>query len=124
MKGLEITRDDVGDVTVLYLKGELTVDDVPEAKAEFDRLLAEKRVKLVLELSEVEYIGSSGLSALLLLSQQAREGGGELKIAAPRPLTKEAMSFFGLLPVVRIYADVAAAKASFGKESDKSDEST
>ncbi|WP_027000344.1 STAS domain-containing protein [Eisenibacter elegans] len=54
----------------------------PEVKATFISLNAEGMRNLVLDLSEVKYVDSSGLSALLIANRLCSDAGGSLILAA------------------------------------------
>jgi anti-sigma B factor antagonist len=53
----------------------------PELKGEFLILCTPQTKELVLDLSEVEFCDSSGLSALLIAERKMRENGGSVKLA-------------------------------------------
>ena len=54
------------------------------AKAEFTILLSEDLNKLVVDMSEVEYCDSSGLSSLLLAFRILQSQEGHIRIAVPQ----------------------------------------
>ncbi len=56
----------------------------PKLKTEFLVLLSEPPYKIALDLSEVEYVDSSGLGALLLGVRQAREKRGKMVLVNPQ----------------------------------------
>ncbi|MEN8193076.1 MAG: STAS domain-containing protein [Bacteroidota bacterium] len=53
-------------------------------KAEFTILLSDEITKLVIDMSEVEYCDSSGLSSLLLAFRILQSQEGHIRIAAPQ----------------------------------------
>ncbi|WP_274383643.1 anti-sigma factor antagonist [Saccharothrix deserti] len=61
--GIRLTR--VGDVLVVGVSGELDMDTVPEVRATVLSGLSETPSALVLDLSDVVFFSSSGLSLLL-----------------------------------------------------------
>jgi len=64
---------DVGGVTVLVLKGELDVSTSAELERELDRLGG--RDSVVVDLRELQFIDSTGLSVLVRAHQRAVEAG-------------------------------------------------
>ena len=69
--------EEVDDIAVMRLK-EQRLDSMvaPDLKAQILILLSnEKRGKIIVDLSQVEYADSSGLGALLFSLRQAREMG-------------------------------------------------
>ena len=69
--------------------------------------------KLVLDLSGVEFIDSSGLGILLTLLRQLDENGGDLRIAAPSRVVAALFKMTRMNRVFEIFPDIAAAVASF-----------
>ena len=71
-----------GSATVFSLQErKLDVSISPELKGEFILLCRPTLRTLVVDLSEVEFCDSSGLSALLIAERQMRQHGGEVKLA-------------------------------------------
>lgn len=116
MTGLVVQRKDIGKITVLSLKGEVDLNEVPALRQRFDDLILSGRVWIVLDLEEMTYIGSSGLGVLLTAYKGIKEAKGEIKLAAPAQLTRDAMHFFGLIPVLEVHDTVAAAVSAFNEE--------
>lgn len=53
----------------------------PEMKGEFLILCTPQTTDLIIDLSDVEFCDSSGLSALLIAERRMRENGGSVKLA-------------------------------------------
>ncbi len=53
----------------------------PELKGEFLILCTPQTADLIVDLSDVEFCDSSGLSALLIAERRMRENGGSVKLA-------------------------------------------
>jgi len=113
MKKIQIRREDSGEITILSLEGELSAEWVPQFQDYLHDLIEENRVKIVLDLTRVDYIGSSGLSTLLTVAGELKRKGGGLALAGAQPLAREAMEIFGLLKLVNAYDTVEEAKAEF-----------
>jgi len=70
-----------GDATVLKLKERKLDSSVsPELKGEFLLLCKPKVRSLVVDLADVEFCDSSGLSALLIAERKMKEHGGSVKL--------------------------------------------
>ncbi|MBI5020113.1 MAG: STAS domain-containing protein [Ignavibacteriales bacterium] len=76
----EITKD--GKATILKLHGrKLDSTVAPELKAEFLILCKPKNsTKLIIDLKEVQFCDSSGLSALLIADRTMRQHGGTVHL--------------------------------------------
>jgi len=85
----------IGGVTVISVVGRLDVDAVEEVGTAMKNVAESPDVKLVLDLAEVSYMSSRGLSLLLELMHAAREAGGALRLAAVQPLVNEVLEISG-----------------------------
>ncbi|OHB66545.1 MAG: hypothetical protein A2V70_05260 [Planctomycetes bacterium RBG_13_63_9] len=70
---------------------------------------------VVFDLQNVPLIDSAGLELLLDFTEQFRELGGALKLAAPSPLCRDILSITGLGGSVEIFRDALAAAGSFAR---------
>jgi anti-sigma B factor antagonist len=80
---LEITVDQTDDYTVCHPSGELdafTVGQFREALAELGG-----SGRLLIDLSGVPFLDSTGLGALIGGVRRAREAGGDVAVYGPRP---------------------------------------
>jgi anti-anti-sigma factor len=62
-------------IRALAVRGELDMNTVPELEAEIDRALAGEGVAVMLDLSDCEFIDSTGIA--LIVRTWQRVGGGE-----------------------------------------------
>ena len=85
----------VDDVTVVTLAGRLDVDAVGEIGDDLKKVAEERSVKLVLDMLDVSYMSSRGLSLLLELMHATREAGGSLRLAGVQPLVSEVLEISG-----------------------------
>ena len=53
-------------------------------------------------------------ASLLVTVKECRRAGGDLRLAALQPQVERVLSIAGFTGIMQIYADVAAAVASFG----------
>jgi anti-sigma B factor antagonist len=75
-----------GLTTVVAIAGEITFSNVNGLGRELAGVLQAGARNLVIDLSDVAFIDSSGLSALLAASAQARERGGAVALVhGPQP---------------------------------------
>ncbi len=78
-------------------------------KAEFTILLTEDVNKLVVDMSEVEYCDSSGLSSLLLAFRIIQSQEGHIRIAAPQKSVRTLIQISQLDRILPIYDSVEEA---------------
>src|SRR5258708_7120114 len=67
------------------------------------------RVRLVVDLSGVDFCDSTGVNVLLAAHRQARETGGDLELAAPRPAVRKILQVTGLEAVFTVTDNPAQA---------------
>ncbi|MCX7028201.1 MAG: STAS domain-containing protein [Spirochaetes bacterium] len=96
--------------SVIALSGRLNGASAPEFKHEIKRIVDLGRTGLVVDLSGVVFVDSSGLSALISGLKSAREAGGFFRLAGLRDQPASVIKLMMLDRVFDIYADVEAAK--------------
>jgi len=111
---IEIKERQVGDVTILELKGRLALGEVcSKFQEKLQTLIASGRTKLLLECSEVTALDSQAISALVRGLISARNRGGQLKLLKPSPRALHVLEITHLLSVIESFDDEAKALASF-----------
>lgn len=83
-----------------------------ELKAEFLILAQSDVEKLIIDLTEVEYIDSGGLSALLLARRQMVDNEGDVRLVGVRPEVQSLLSLTQLDRVFPTYTTIAEAVAA------------
>lgn len=78
---IQITRRDVGDVTVLDLKGKLAGEAGPTLSDTVETLVQDGRQQVLLNLGEVSFVDSGCLGTLLSLRGVVAKPGGVLKLS-------------------------------------------
>ena len=95
-ESLEITSAAGPDgLRILRVVGRLDSRGTPQFVRECG-LDAGPSTSLVLNLSGVTFLSSSGVGALLALSERARESGQEVRIAAPAPVVQATLNLLNL----------------------------
>ncbi|HUD38157.1 MAG TPA: STAS domain-containing protein [Streptosporangiaceae bacterium] len=107
---LKVTSQPQGDHVVMSVHGEIDLYTVPRLQRELTSVLATgDPVRLVVDLSGVDFCDSTGVNVLLAAHRQAREKGGNLELAAPRPAVRKILQVTGLETVFTVIDDPAAA---------------
>ncbi len=97
---MELTREKVGDITVVTLQGEhLDAGNTKDFKQDVAATV-EPNAKVVLDLHQVEFVDSSGCGAILSYLRQLKSAGGDLKLCA---VTKPVRSLFELVRMHRVF---------------------
>jgi anti-sigma B factor antagonist len=111
---LEIHEREREGITILELVGRITVG--PEASAVRERcaqLAAAGKVNLVLELSGVDFIDSTGLGALVMCATSLRKAGGNVKLVNLNRRNIELLVMTKLATVFEIFTDEQDAINSY-----------
>jgi anti-sigma B factor antagonist len=112
---MTITQRDVGDVTVLDLKGRLVLGEGDLLLREHvNDLVARGRLRLVLNLRDVTYIDSAGVGMLVAKFLTARRAGGNLKLLHLGARSRHVMTITRLTSVFQRFESEGEAVASFG----------
>jgi anti-sigma B factor antagonist len=113
---LKITDRTVDGVAVELLEGRIVLGVESNALREkIKSLLAAGQKKVVLNMSDVTYIDSSGLGTLVASHSSARTQGASLKLANLGAKFQEILQVTKLVTVFDAYDSEAAAIASFSK---------
>jgi anti-sigma B factor antagonist len=84
----------------------------PELKGEFLVICKPQLKELIVDLSEVEFCDSSGLSALLIAERKMRENGGTVKLVGLHKKVLSLIKISHLDRAFQIYTSVAKATKS------------
>jgi anti-anti-sigma factor len=106
-------RDSDG-VFIVHVKGELDISHEEELRAELNRGVAENNGGIVVDLTECEFIDSSGVRALLLGREAQRadaDGQGGLVIASGSTQIVRILSVMGVDEAIPIRRTVVEAIA-------------
>jgi anti-sigma B factor antagonist len=113
---LQKTTRQVGDVTVVDLHGRIVLGEESAAVRDMvANLLSEGHVKILLNMSGLEYMDSSGLGMLVSSVASVRKAGGEMKLVNLSNKVDDLMEVTRLYTVFDIEDDEQKALASFGK---------
>ncbi len=107
---LKVTCRPQGEYVVMSVQGEIDLYTVPRLQRELAGVLASAGpVRLVVDLSGVDFCDSTGVNVLLAAHRQARETGGDLELAAPRPAVRKILQVTGLEAVFTVTDNPAQA---------------
>ncbi len=112
---VKLTTRQVGDVTVIDAEGKITLGEGSSMFREAIRDLAAKgSKKLLLNLSEVTYIDSSGIGELVSGFTTVTNHGGALKLLKLTKRVKDLLQITKLYTVFEVHEEEASAVRSFG----------
>jgi len=97
---MNYTRSDTDGRTVLSVGGHLDARSAPELRPELDRLVTDGRTNIVVDLSGLSLIDSSGVGALVGLYKRVRASGGEVQFVG---VTSQPLVIFQLLRLDMVF---------------------
>jgi anti-sigma B factor antagonist len=101
---MQIEERIVGNVTILDLKGKITLGEGDEAlKDKINSLLHQDRKKLLLNLAGVPYIDSAGLGEVVRTYTTVSRQGGQLKLVNLTKRITDLLSITKLLTVFETF---------------------
>ena len=92
--------DRTGDTATVRLHGEVDVMVVDQVRVAMTDALAAGPRSVVIDLSDLSFIDSTGLGALIFGFQRARDSGVAFKLAGPTSGVRKILVLSGLLEVV------------------------
>jgi anti-sigma B factor antagonist len=103
-------------ITILDLKGRLVVGDANLLREKVGEHSAEGRIKVALNLAEVDYIDSTGLGTMVICFTSLQRAGGALKLYSLNRRNIELLLLTKLSTVFQIFGDEQEAVNSFFPE--------
>jgi len=100
-------------LAVAQLQGRLDLLSAPDVKTRLAAMVAAGQRRLVVDLTQVQFIDSSGLGALIGGLKVARQAGGDLRIASPGEQARMVLQLTTLDRILRPYRSVEDALAGF-----------
>ena len=95
--------------SILPLEGEIDLHVSPQLSASLAALIADRPPQLVVDLSQVTYIDSSGLAALIQAMQNVERYGGNFALCGLQESVRPIFEIARLDQVFRIFPDTASA---------------
>ena len=113
-QNLTITTERHGDTAVLILSGRIDVHAAGRMREACRQAVAEGAADLVLDLSAVPFVSSTGLGSFLVLHQEQEQRGRRVVFAGLQPTPRHVLEVLNLAPYLELADDVPAALALLG----------
>jgi anti-sigma B factor antagonist len=97
---------------VLALTGEIDLHVSPVITASLTAMIEKKPERMVIDLSDVTYIDSAGLAALIQAMQKVEAYGGKFSLAGLQETVRSIFEISRLNQVFQIFPDTDAALAA------------
>jgi anti-anti-sigma factor len=113
--GLDISIRESGDVTILDLRGRLTISggESELLSGHLKELVAKGVRKLLLNMADLSQVDSSGVGIIIGTYVSLKRHGGDLRLLRPGGRVLQVLTVLHLLDIVPSFDDEAQALASF-----------
>jgi len=104
---LEVTTREVGDHTVIKLKGEVDIYTAPSLRETIVDTVEKGRYKIAVDLDEVVFLDSTGLGVLVGGLKRVKQHDGELGIICNQEKILRIFKITGLTKIFVMYDSVS-----------------
>ncbi|ARN81295.1 STAS domain-containing protein [Methylocystis bryophila] len=109
---MDLTHEISEDMLVIKPRGRVDSDTAGAFEARCASLIGEGPTKVIVDFSELDYISSAGLRALLIAAKTAQSLGGALTLCGLRGGVEKVMSVSGFDTLLGAHAGIAEAAAA------------
>jgi len=96
-------------LTVVTPHGDLDTAAADRFKRVLDDLLAQQRLRILLDLGAVPYLDSTGLGALVSAMRRVRAVGGDIRVCALQPDVRSVLEITRLTKIITVHGSRADA---------------
>ena len=102
-----------GNIAVVSIEGSLDTNTSKEADDQLTKWVDEGSVKLLIDLTNLDYISSSGLRILLATSKKLKPLKGEMRICGLNETVNEVFEISGFTMIFNVLKTIEEAKTGF-----------
>ena len=99
-----------GGIRLIKLSGALDMNGTYSIEIEFVRQCAGENVRVIVDLSRVNYISSIGIPMLINTAKSVSSQGGKMALLNPQRNVAEVLEITGIPQIIPIYTDLESAK--------------
>jgi anti-anti-sigma factor len=101
-----------GGIRLIKLSGALDMNGTYSVEIEFVRQCAGDNVRVIVDLSRVNYISSIGIPMLINTAKSVSSRGGKMVLLNPQRNVAEVLEITGIPQIIPIYTDLESATAA------------
>ena len=110
---MDTSITDIKRVTVVAVNGRVDSATAPDLEAALKQLVDGAKTQIVLDLTDVDYMSSAGLRAMVSTLKSVKRANGDLRLANPSSRVAEVLRLAGLTSIFSIYPSQTDAVGSF-----------
>ncbi len=115
MENFEVVREDKSEISILRIKGFLDAHTAPKFEQSIQDLVAESRNKIIVSMTDLNYISSAGLGVFMGFIEEIRENSGDIKLCCMSPKVFKVFDLLGFPALYEIYDKDEEAIQKFNK---------
>lgn len=100
-----------GDITRVILDGRMDIQGASTIDLKMNVLAGSSKF-LLIDMTNVSFIGSMGLRSIVLPAQTVKRRGGKIALLNPTPMVEEVLNASNIGEVIPIYHDLDTAVAA------------
>ena len=101
-----------GEIDLLKVSGFLDAHTFEEVEGAIGALFSQGRHRLIVDLTDLDYISSAGAGVLLAVSSESAENGGGLVLLGPQERVMEVLDLLGVTGMLTVANDRDEAMAA------------
>ena len=113
MENFEVDRIDRSEISILRLKGFLDAHTAPNFEQAIQELLEENRFKIIISMSDLNYISSAGLGVFMGFIEEIRDKSGDIKLSNMSDKVYKVFDLLGFPALYQIFKEEAEAEKEY-----------
>jgi anti-sigma B factor antagonist len=98
------------EIRMIKLSGKLDIVGTGEIETKFTGYCSGDKVRVIVDLSEVNFLASIGIRLLMLTAKSVNKRGGKMVILNPIPDVKNVLEVTGIPAIIPIYSSMESAE--------------
>jgi anti-anti-sigma factor len=100
---VEFDNDKVGEYYIVAVTGRLNADTAAELEAQCEYWLGLEEMRVVLDLSGLDYISSAGLRSILIAAKKLKTAGGSISFYGLKGMVADVFRISGFAAMFEMY---------------------
>jgi len=113
MEEFNIVEKNNNDVVILYLEGFLDAHTSVELEKSFEKLIDDKKFKIIVNFEKLSYISSAGLGVFMAYIETIRNNSGDVKLCKMSDKIYNIFDMLGFPILFEIYKEEVEPIAKF-----------
>jgi anti-anti-sigma factor len=102
----------VNDISLIKLIGKMDIVGVGEIETSFASYCAGDGIRMLVDVSEVDFLASIGIRLLTLTAKSVTSRGGKMVLVNPIPEVEHVLDVTGIPAIVPVYPDLESARTA------------